>query len=341
MFLRPMNKFPSPVIIFAAIFDGIFIGSASDVVEFSFIFDCRDSPSSILTRFMIVRTNNSMLIYVHYVAAFLVHENSPFVTPSGNSLDWFRENFDGTLEMPIKIVCFTWTLSQHCRKPAHNFRCFSRKMEKILCFSSFFLELWRKFPTPTIKRVPSLTFAVSCRKSTFSRFAVDLKAKSTLNLVWIAFKTGSGLLSDWKRDKSCFRASQTLISYRKWNINSRVGLGVCQHCETISETGPSVNLWTRGGFNWSLPQGRRKAKYFNQNFAENLDERPNVNHLRFRRKLLFSRIRSEILPDSRSHFLTRPPIIPKFHPGDIFYLLCCRINLYPSWILRLSSIVVV
>lgn len=55
MFLRPMNKFSSPVIVFAAIFDGIFIGSASDVVEFSFIFDCADSSSSIFARFMIVR----------------------------------------------------------------------------------------------------------------------------------------------------------------------------------------------------------------------------------------------------------------------------------------------
>lgn len=46
--------------------------------------------------------------------------------------------------------------------------------------------------------------------------------------------------------------------------------------------------------------------------------RPDVNHLHFRRKLLFARIRSEILPDSRSHFLTRPSIIPEIPPPRYF-----------------------
>lgn len=118
MFLRPMNKFPSPVIIFAAIFDGIFIGSASDVVEFSFIFDCGDFCSSILTLFMIVRRNNSMLIYVHYVAAF----SRPWKFTFRHS-EW--QQFKLVLwkfcrrhwKCQLKVFAFTSSLGQHYGKP--------------------------------------------------------------------------------------------------------------------------------------------------------------------------------------------------------------------------------
>lgn len=230
--------------------------------------------------------------------------------------------------MPIKIVCF---LLEPWVNTAGN------------QLGTVFLGIMEKFSS---RPSPSLTFAVFHRKAPFLASELIREENPPSTRSELRSKLGSGLLSDWKRDKSCFRALQTLISYRKWNINIRVDLGVCQHCEMILKSGTAESLWTRRDFNWSSGQVREE-KYFNQDFCCKTKARwkmfeDQTSIISFFAENCFSQEFDQKfcrIPVRTSWHALRSS--PKFHPRDIFYLLCCRINLYPSWILRLSSIVVV
>lgn len=230
--------------------------------------------------------------------------------------------------MPIKIACF---LLEPWVNTAGN------------QLGTVFLGIMEKILRQTIAQSNFCGFS---SESTFSCVGIDSRGKSTLNSVWIAFKTGKWFafrLKTWQKLFQSF-ANTDFIQKMKHQHQSRSrGVSTLQNVFKVRDGWEFMNEMR---FQLKLGPSLEKKNISIKVFAA----RPKRDEIFEDQTSIISTLAENCFSQEFDQKFCRNPVrsswhalrsAPKIPPRDIFYLLCCRINLYPSWILRLSSIVVV